>query len=1206
MLHSRLFKQAWASKSSLIIVFGLGLLSGGLVISQARLFSRIVEAVFLEGKTLPEAAGWLAGILVILAMRGLCTWGNAAAADRVASKTKIELRTRLFDHILALGAAFTSGERTGELVNTLVEGVEALDAYYREYLPQVVITALMPGLLLIFIFPIDWISGLILLLSGPLIPIFMILIGGLTEGLAQKQWQSLSRMSAHFLDVIQGLPTLKMLGRSKEQIKVIAQVSERHRKTTLEVLQVAFLSAFTLELLSTLGTALVAVGIGLRLLYGRLLFEDALFVLLLAPEFYLPLRMLGARFHAGTAGLAGAERIYSVLDLPVPQAANTDPSRLRSSSAFTQPKTIRFSDICFTFPGSGQPALHHLHLTIPAGQITALVGPSGAGKSTAASLLLRFLEPTSGTIQVDNQPIAEIGPDAWRQNIGWVSQRPYLFHDTVAENIRLARPSASQDEVKEAAQKARLHDFIKSLPDGYQTVIGERGSRLSGGQAQRLAVARAFLKDAPILILDEATANLDPELEDEIQSTVAELAAGRTVLLIAHRLHTAARADHLIVLQGGQAVQLGTHAELSKTPGLYREMWKAFETGAGSFPHRMGNDAKGSMLEPRKEQIPSWPSLETNTWSVETEPFDIRSARSSMKFLLRLLAPHWRAGVAAILLGFLTIASSVGLMATSAYIISAAALQPSIAVIQIPIVGVRFFGLSRGVFRYFERLAAHHTTFKILSDLRVWAYTRLEPLAPARLMYTRSGDLLSRLISDIGKLENLYLRGVFPSLTAILTGAATGLLMLAFDFRLTLVVWGFMLLAGLGVPFLIRVQARGLGAAANTQQVNLNAALVDSLQGLADLMANNAELRQREKIRSIGQKMAAAQNQLARLDGLQAALHLVAANLAMWSVTLLAIPLVGAGKLEGVFLATAALATLSAFEAIQPLGQAFVHMESSLHAAHRLVEIPAPPAAETRRATATPARPFAPTAFALTVKDLTFAYPGSDQNALKGLCLDLPAGGRAALVGPSGAGKSTLVSLLLKFWEEYEGKLELFGQELRNLDPDDARSHLSVVSQQTHLFNTSIRENLLLARPAATQAELEEACETAQIHNFIISLPNGYDTITGEQGLRFSGGERQRLAIARAMLKNAPLLVLDEVTANLDAQNERAVLEILSRTMNHRSVLHLTHRLVGLEHVDEILVIQEGRVVERGSLSELLAHDGWFTRMWRLQHSEPN
>jgi len=576
LFDTRLLRQARPVWVWLALTVALGLGGGIVTVLQARYLSRAVNAVFLAGQSLADVSPWLIILLALVVARAAALWGGELAAHRVAARVKTALRERLFAHLLDLGPDYARGERTGELTNTVVEGVEALDAYFREYLPQLALAALVPLTVLIFVTPLDLVSGLVLLLTAPLIPLFMILIGNLADTMTRRQWTALSRMSAHFLDVLQGLTTLKIFNRSREQIRVIAEISERHRDATMGVLRVAFLSALVLELVATLSTAVVAVEIGLRLLYGHLSFEQAFFVLILAPEFYLPLRLLGTRFHAGIAGVTAAGRIFSILDFGLP--ISDYPSPRWSESTIRNPQfAIRFADIHYTFP-DGRPALNGISFDIPPGQVVALVGPSGGGKSTVAQLLLRFIEPTAGQITVDGTALADLPADAWRAQVAWAPQMPYLFNASVADNIRLAHPAASRAEVIEAARQAHAHEFIQALPHGYDTVIGERGARLSGGQAQRIALARAFLKDAPFVILDEATAHLDPDTETLVQASIERLLRGRTALVIAHRLHTVRHADRIVVLDRGQIVESGTHADLLRAAGLYHKLIGGDET----------------------------------------------------------------------------------------------------------------------------------------------------------------------------------------------------------------------------------------------------------------------------------------------------------------------------------------------------------------------------------------------------------------------------------------------------------------------------------------------------------------------------------------------------------------------------------------------------------------------------------------------------
>lgn len=569
--------------------------------------------------------------------------------------------------------------------------------------------------------------------------------------------------------------------------------------------------------------------------------------------------------------------------------------------------------------------------------------------------------------------------------------------------------------------------------------------------------------------------------------------------------------------------------------------------------------------------------------------------------LLRLMRPfRWRVALS-ILLGALTIGASVGLMTLAAWVIATAALRPSVAELGVAIVGVRFFGITRGLFRYLERLISHDVTFRLLAQLRMQFYQKLEPLAPARLMHHRSGDLLARIVGDINTLENVFLRVIAPSLTALVVAVFMFVFMALHDLRLAFSLIAFLTLAGIGVPLLTQHLGRDVGQCMIQTRAGLTTTIVDGVQGLADLVAYGAHEHHTAHIDALNREYQDQQTRMARIDGLQTALMTLVTSLALIATLVITISLVENGTYSGVILAVLALGTLAAFEAVQPLPAAFQHWDANLAAAHRLFEITAVDHAIEHRL---PAERLAAAGLAIT--NLRFQYSPDDPPALDGVSLVLPPGTTIAVVGASGAGKSTLVNLLLRFWDDYDGAitLETGDRQLdhRTLSADSVRALFSVVSQHTHLFNGTISDNLRLADLQASDDDLIRACTSAQIHAFIESLPEGYATQVGEQGLLLSGGERQRLSIARALLKDAPFLLLDEPTSNLDAVTACAILATIFEAFPDRATLLITHRLSGLDRVTSILVLDGGRVVEQGAHGELLAREGYYHRLWAQQH----
>jgi ATP-binding cassette, subfamily C, bacterial CydD len=549
----------------------LGTLSGWLLILQAGCLAQAVSGVIFDQRSLAQVMPWLWGLLAIFIARAVLAWASERAAHDAAQRVKLSLRAELYDKLRRLGPAYLTEQRTGDLVNTLSDGIEALEAYYARFLPAISLMALVPLSILVFVFPIDWISALVMLGTAPLIPLFMILIGKGAERRNQQQWQKLATMSAHLLDTIQGLTSLKLFNASRREAVLIARISDDYRRTTLSVLRIAFLSAFALEFFSTVSIAIVAVLIGFRLFWGELDFPYGFFVLLLAPEFYLPLRNLGTHYHARMAAIGAAGKMLEILESPLPDGHATSADTLPIQGSIE----LHLNGVGFTYP-DGRRALRGVDLTIEAGERVAIVGPSGAGKSTLLNLLLGFQPPGEGEIRINGQPLADLDPVAWRRQIAWVPQRAHLFPGSLADNIRLARPDAGQAEVEQAARLARADDFIRRLPQGYDTVVGEGGRALSGGQIQRVALARAFLKNAPLVILDEATAHLDLESEQAIQQAMASLARGRTLILVAHRLRTLNDIPRILVLDRGQVAEAGDHAALMAREGLYHRLVSAY------------------------------------------------------------------------------------------------------------------------------------------------------------------------------------------------------------------------------------------------------------------------------------------------------------------------------------------------------------------------------------------------------------------------------------------------------------------------------------------------------------------------------------------------------------------------------------------------------------------------------------------------------
>jgi ATP-binding cassette subfamily C protein CydD len=570
-----LFKRARTARRWVILAVGLGLGSGILLIAQARLLASIVHGAFMDN--LPPKILWpyfvaLFGVVIVRAVMG---WGREVSGFQAGAKVREEVRMSLMEHVFTLGPAYTSRQKTGALASTAMEQVEGLNDFYGFYLPQLALGVMIPVAILACVFPLSWVAGVLLLVTAPLIPLFMILVGMGAESISQRHFQALARISAHFLDVLQGIATLKLFDRSRGEEKNVAEVSRDYRQRTMSVLRIAFLSSAVLEFFSSIAIALVAVYLAMSYLgyiqfgdYGKpLTLAGGLFILLLAPDFYLPLRELGTHYHARAEAIGAAEEILKILLTPSP-----DISEKSITLDAPGPINIHCLDLYLAYEEGKRPALRGVSFQLKYGDKVALVGASGAGKTTILNVLLGFLHPDQGSVMVNETPLAHLPPESWRQHLGWIGQNPILFHGTIRDNIRLGRPQASDDELEQAARSARVLDFALHLPQGLDTLVAEQGLGLSRGQAQRVALARAFLKDAPILLLDEPTSGLDSENERLVMSALEKLSSGRTVLMLTHRLANIEKADRIMVLQEGRIVEQGTYAELIEAGGVFQRL----------------------------------------------------------------------------------------------------------------------------------------------------------------------------------------------------------------------------------------------------------------------------------------------------------------------------------------------------------------------------------------------------------------------------------------------------------------------------------------------------------------------------------------------------------------------------------------------------------------------------------------------------------
>ncbi|MEU9782091.1 thiol reductant ABC exporter subunit CydD [Streptomyces phaeochromogenes] len=1153
-IDPRLLRYARATRLFLIAVVGLGVVGAGLVIAQAMLIAEVVVGAFQHELSVAELRTPLLLLAAVAVGRACVSWLTELAAHRASAAVKSELRRRLLERAGALGPGWLSGQRTGSLVALATRGVDALDDYFSRYLPQLGLAVVVPVAVLARIVTEDWVSAAIIVGTLPLIPIFMMLIGWVTQSQMDRQWRLLSRLSGHFLDVVAGLPTLKVFGRAKAQADSIRRITGDYRQATMRTLRIAFISSFALELLATISVALVAVTIGMRLVHGEMALYDGLVVLILAPEAYLPLRQVGAQYHAAAEGLSAAEEIFEVLETPEPTSG---------TGAVPPSGGVRFEGVTVRFPGRSSDAVSDVSFAVEPGETVALVGPSGVGKSTLLNVLLGFVEPTSGRVRVGGADLTETSLEEWRSQVAWVPQRPHLYAGSVAENVRLARPDADDSAVRRALSDAGALEFVDALPEGVRTVLGEEGAGLSAGQRQRLALARAFLADRPVLLLDEPTASLDGATEAEVVEAVRRLAVGRTVLLVVHRPALLDVADRVVRLELDAPVAVD------------------------------GSVGSGGGKELRADVVASVPAD-----GEDQATLHLKGREGVLARVRAMAGPRRGRLVLSLLLGSLALGSAVGLMATSGWLISRASQQPPVLYLMVAVTATRAFGIGRAVFRYAERLVSHDAVLRMLADTRVAVYRRLERLAPAGLRTARRGDLLSRLVADVDALQDYWLRWLLPAAAAAVVSAGsvgfTAWLLPEAGAALAL----GLLAAGVGVPLVTGAVARRAERRLAPARGVLATRVADLLTGTAELTVAGALPARTAAVRRADGELTRIASRAATATALGDGLIALVSGLTVAATSLVGAQAVLDGRLSGVAMAVVVLTPLAAFEAVLGLPLAVQYRQRVRKSAERVYELlDAPePVREPERPLEAPESPFP-----VVVKGLVARHAGQDRDALAGVDLTLERGRRTAVVGTSGAGKTTLAQVLLRFLDAASGTYTLGGVDAYGMDGDDVRRLVGLCAQDAHLFDSSVRENLLLARKGATESALRDVLGRARLLDWVEGLPDGLDTLIGEHGARMSGGQRQRLALARALLADFPVLVLDEPAEHLDLATADALTADLLAATEGRTTLLITHRLAGLEAVDEVIVLDDGCVVQRGAYGELVREEGALRGMFERE-----
>ena len=1182
MIQRTAFKALLEHKGQLLLLGLTCLVESLSIVGQAWFFGTLINNFIFSENTLHDERYTIIYLGIAIIVRLLAHYVQESVANRLGSAVKATFRKRALAHMFKLGVQHK--ERHGDVIHMLTDGLEQVDAYVARYIPQILYAIMIPLIMGIAIVDTLPIIGIILIVTVPLIPFFMILIGKQADRLNKEQWERMSFLSGHFLDVLQGITTLKLFGRAKDQIKVIGRLSEEFKDSTLRVLRVAFLSALVLELVSTISTALIAVYLGLTLLDGEIPFFSAFFILLLAPEFYTPFRQLGAAFHTGMAGKTSI--------LKYEEFMNRQPSLpVGGQSKLQGPiQAIEIKDLTFTYEDS-ENGVQHISLVAKRNSPIMLVGESGAGKSTIAHIIGGFLTAPKGTVAIDGLDVCDIDIEWWRQQITYVSQHPHIMKGTLRDVLSFGM-NVSDEEIIAACKEVQLLDVINRQQEGLDTIIGEGGLGLSGGERQRVALARAFLRKGQVLILDEVTAHLDVKTESIISSAIQRLMENKIVIIIGHRLQTMHWASTLYVLKQGRIIQQGSYEELIALDGYFKDL---VTSGLGEFSSTIEEQlqtGKSFDIQDRDELDYSISidkkdayvrGNDTHTSEVSTSTMGLQGWR----LLFSVLSPAKWSLVLALIFTFLTVFMNVGLLTVSAWLLASAALQPGLTYLSLAIVGVRFFGVSRAVCRYFERYTSHRMAFQGLYGLRVWFYAHLEPLAPAILKRFGAGDMLGRIMGDIEVLQFFYLRTLIPPVAAIALTVLVAYGVSTIDSTLVTPIVLSSLVLGLVLPLVVYAHNKQSLTEIGPQQGEYKSLLSDTMDSLEDVISYGNEDLVYHRIQHMMHIVDTNKGVIERGMNLGNTLFLGGVQITVVIVAILAANAL-TGAWASVMVAVAAIGTQAWFEALQPMIAAVHHGAESKVATSRLMALANEPMPVVD--------PKAPKPFNanrdITFTDVSFGY-NKERCIYEHLRLDIKQGQSVAIVGASGSGKTTLFNMLERLYD-YGGSIHVGDVELKDISIDTWRNALGTITQDTYIFHASFEDNIRLARPDASAADLECAIDRASLRSVVDRLPVGLNTIVGSGGHGLSGGERQRVALARLFLRNPQIVLLDEPLEGLDQVTRKALHRDLMEYVKDKTCLYITHQLEGLEQMDRILFMDKGQIIEDGTYEELIALRGHF------------
>lgn len=1090
-----------------------------------------------------------AAAVVALAVRLVCQTAAQRMGLKAAGAAKITIRQAVYDKLVKLGPAYKESIPTAKAVQISVEGVEHLESYFGSYLPQLFYALVAPLTLFACLAPLCLPAAIALLVCVPFIPASIMAVQKIAKRTMKRYWGSYTDLGAMFLESIQGLTTLKIFQADEARHEQMNTEAETFRQATMRLLRMQ-LNSITIMDFFAFGGAAVGIAVTLfELSQGHTTFGAAFTVVFLSAEFFLPMRTLGSFFHTAMSGMSAADTMFELLDTPEPPSGTrcVDPANA----------SITCTDVSYSYDGQ-RTVLSGVNFEAPQGSFIGVTGASGSGKSTLAGVLTGANGSYTGTVEIGGVDLRELSRSSLRETITNVSFSSYLFKGTVRSNLQLAKPGATDAELWDVLSRCRLEGFVRAS-GGLDMAVAAEGGNLSGGQRQRLAMARALLNDTPVYVFDEATSNIDVESETAIIALVHELAKTKTVIMISHRLSALRDADAIYVFSDGCVVERGTHDVLVEAGGEYAQLW-AEQAELEAFTRAVEGEGEQDAESADPATTAADPSASeaaanTEAASKEFPPGVKRRSNFSVMFrLVRLTKPLLPVMILAIVLGVAGFDAAIFLTVFATYgLLDLAGQSQGIAYMSaVVLVGV--CGLLRGPLRYGEQLCNHYLAFRILALVRDKVFAAMRKLAPAKLEGRDKGDLVSLVTSDVELLEVFYAHTLSPAAIAIIVSVGMVIYMATLSPALAALALIAYLVVGVLVPWVSSKASGTRGRAIRDAIGSMNTFVLDSLRGLIEtLQFGRAEARSRE----LAERMEALQASERPLKERTAfAISLTGLIVMVFDLLMLAaaMGLVAAGSLEfgPALLCVAAL--MSSFGPVIAVANLGSTLQQTLASGARVLDLLEEKPTIEDVVDGASVKTFE----GATLRRVDFSYAGSP--VLTDVNLRIEPGSVVRIAGRSGAGKSTLLKLLMRFWDADKGVIELSGCDIRRINTNSLRTVEGFMTQETFLFNATIRENLTIARPQATDEELRAALEKASLTSLIDRLPEGIDTPLGDLGDSLSGGERQRLGLARVFLHDAPFILLDEPTSNLDSLNEAAVLRALSENREGKTIVLVSHR----------------------------------------------